>query len=130
MREEISALEKRIEVDQADLEDRQRQIVRSVKEKVKESYGFLQNECRSKKQNALMILTTMEKWFYFCLPTNLAFHNLTIGKVAPRVLQSLLGLRVNFCPTPLRPTLNIEKSMQRFERDLHIRSVLAGSEDI
>ena len=55
-------------------------------------------------------------------------HDLTIGKVAPRALQSLLGLRVNFCPTPLRPTLNIDKSMERFERDLHIRSVFVGSE--
>ena len=72
----------------------------------------------------------MEKWFYFCRPTNLAFHDLTIGKVAPRALQLLLGLRVNFCPTPLRPTLNTEKRMQRFERDLHICSVFDGSEDL
>ena len=72
----------------------------------------------------------MEKWFYFCRPTNLAFHDLTIGKVAPRALQSLLGLGVNFYPTPLRPTLNIDKSMERFERDLHIRSVFAGSEEL
>ena len=97
---------------------------------MKESYGFLPNERMSAKQNALVILTTMEKWFYFFRPTNLAFHDLTIGKVAPRALQSLLGLGVNFCPTPLRPTLNIEKSMQHFERDLHIRSVFAGSEDL
>ena len=82
---------------------------RPVKEKVKESYSFLPNERRSAKQNALVILTTMEKWFYFCPPTNLAFHDLMIGKVAPRALQSLLGLGVNFCPTPLLPTLNIEK---------------------
>ena len=72
----------------------------------------------------------MEKWFYFCRPTNLAFHNLTISKVAPRALQSLLGLGVNFCPTPLRPTLNIDKNMERFERDLHIRSVFSGSEEL
>ena len=72
----------------------------------------------------------MKKWFCFCRPTNLAFHDLTIGKVAPRALQSLLGLGVNFCPTLLRPTLNIEKSMQRFERDLHIHSVFDGSEDL
>ena len=42
----------------------------------------------------------------------------------------LLGLGVNFCPTPLRPTLNIDKSMECFERDLHIRSVFSGSEDL
>ena len=82
------------------------------------------------QKNAPLILDTLEKWFYFCRPTNLAFHNLTIGKVAPKALQLLLGLGVNFCPTPLRPTLNINKSMERFERDLHICSVFAGSEDI
>ena len=72
----------------------------------------------------------MEKWFYFCRPTNLAFHNLTICKVAPKVLQSLLGLGVNFCPTPIRPTLNIDKIMERFERDLHSCSVFNGREDL
>ena len=125
-----SALQKRIDVDLADLENRRRQITRLVQEKVRESYGFLPDERRSKKNNALIILTTMENWLYFFRPTNLAFHNITIGKVAPKALQSLLGLGVNFCPTPLRPTLNTDKSMERFERDLHIRSVFSGSEDL
>ena len=84
--EESSALEKRTEVDQADLENRRRQIARSVMEKVRESYGFLPDERRSEKQNALLILTAMGKWFYFCQPTNLAFHDLMIGKVATKVL--------------------------------------------
>ena len=94
------------------------------------TYGLLPDEQRSAKQNALIILTTMEKWFYFCRPTNLALHNLTIGKVAPKELQSLLGLGLNFCPTNIRPTLNTDKSMERFKRDLHIRSVLSDSEDL
>ena len=42
--EESSALQKRIDVDQANLENRRRQIARSVKEKVRESYGFLPDE--------------------------------------------------------------------------------------
>ena len=82
----------------------------------------------SAKQNALIILITMEKWFYFCRPTNLAFRNLTIGKVEPKVFQLLLVLEFNFCPTPLRPTLSINKSMERFKRDLHIHSVFSVSE--
>ena len=69
----------------------------------------------------------MEKWFYLCRPTNLAFHDLIIGKVAPKSLQLLLVLGVNFCSTPLRPTLNIDKSMECYERDLYIRSVFSGS---
>ena len=82
------------------------------------------------KQNELLIITAMENWFYFCRPTNLAFHNLTIGKVSPKALQLLLGLGVKFCPTLLRPTLNIDKSMECFERDLHIWGVFAGSKDL
>ena len=69
----------------------------------------------------------MGKWFYFFRPTNLAFHDLTIGKVDPKALQSLLGLGVNFCHIPLRPTLNIDKIMERFERDQNICSVFSGS---
>ena len=107
----ISALQKRIDVDHADLENRRRQIARPVQEKVRESYGFLPDERRSAKNNVLVVLTTMEKWYYFFRPTNLAFHDLTTGKVAPRSLQLLLGLGVNFCPTPICPTLNIDKSM-------------------
>ena len=72
----------------------------------------------------------MEKWFYFFSPTNFVFHDLTIGKVAPRELQLLLVLGVNFCPTPLCPMLNTNNSMDRFKRDLHICSVFAGSEEL
>ena len=42
----------------------------------------------------------------------------------------MLGLGVNFCPTPLCPMLNIDNIMEHFERDLHIWSVFAVSEDI
>ena len=82
-----SALQKRINVDQADLKNQWRKIVRSVQENVRERYGFLQDKHQPKKKNALIILTTMQKWLYFCGPTNLAFHNLKIIKVAPRELQ-------------------------------------------
>ena len=72
----------------------------------------------------------MQKWFYFFQKNNLAFHDLTIGKVASKSLQLLLGLRVNFCLTPLCPTLNTDKSMEQFDRDFHIQSVFAGSKDL
>ena len=48
-REEIRALKKRIEVEKVDLKNRRHQIVRSDKEKVKDSYGFLLDERRSEK---------------------------------------------------------------------------------
>ena len=82
------------------------------------------------KKKLLLILTTMQKWFYFCQPTKIAFHDLRIGKVSPKALKSLWGLGVKLCPANLLPMLYIDKSMEQFERDLHIRSVLAGSEDL
>ena len=126
--EESSALKKRIKVNKTDLENQRCQVAQSVKEKVKDSYGFLSDEQRSAKQNVLIIITAIQKWFYFFQTANLNFHYLTIGKVFPKALQSLLRLGVNFFPTPLRPTLNIEKSMECFERDLHIQSVFTGNE--
>ena len=44
-----SALQERTEVDIADLKNRRRHIARSVKEKVRGSYGFLPNQPRSEK---------------------------------------------------------------------------------
>ena len=129
-REEGSALEKHIEVNKVDLEKQRCQILWSVQEKAKESYFFLPDEQRSAKQNALIILTNMQKWFYFCQPTNIAFHDLTIVKVAQKVLQSLLGLGLKYCPTPLCPTLSINNSMEQFDRELHIWSVFSGSKDL
>ena len=125
-----SELQERIEVDTADLENRWCQIVQSFQEKVRESYGSLSEERQSANNNALVIVTTSEKWFYFCQPTNLTFHDLMIGKVAPRALQSVLGLGVNFCSTPLHPTLHIDKSMERFDTDHHIRSIFVSSEEL
>ena len=37
---------------------------------------------------------------------------------------------MNICPTPFCPTPNIDKSVQRFERYLHIQSVFASSEEL
>ena len=41
-----------------------------------------------------------------------------------------MGLGVNFCPTPLHPALNIYKSMEQFKRDLQLRSIFAGSNEL
>ena len=48
-KDKSSALQERIKVNIVDLKNRRRQIVRSVKKKVKESYGFLPNQRLSAK---------------------------------------------------------------------------------
>ena len=99
--------------------------MRSVYGKVEESYRFLPDERRLAEENAVLILTTMKKCFYFFRPTNLVFHDLMIVMVDPQPLQCMLGLGLR--PTPLCPTLSINKSMERFEKDLQIWSVFSGS---
>ena len=40
----------------------------------------------------------------------------------------MLGLGVKFCPNLLHPMININKIMERFDRDLHIQSVFTDIE--
>ena len=95
--EEGSALGKRIEVDKADLENRRRQMGDWSKIRRRKAIAsFRMSGSRQKK--ALIILTNIQKWFYFCRTNNLAFHDLMIGKVAPQVLVSLLGPGVKISP--------------------------------
>jgi hypothetical protein len=71
----------------------------------------------------------MPAWYYFARPTNLAFHDLTENKIAPTNIRSLLGLGLKFCPTPRYTTSakDIEKTLERMERDLYLKVHFAGT---
>ena len=78
-KEKSSALQERIEVDIADLENRRRQIVRSVQEKVRESYSFLPDERRSAKK---MRSSSLPQWkSVFTFDDQLTLHS-TISRSA------------------------------------------------
>jgi hypothetical protein len=63
------------------------------------------------------------------MPTNMAFHDLTSGKIAPRTAKNLLGLGGKFIVTPHRTNGEGElfASTDRLERDFHLKVYFAGA---
>jgi hypothetical protein len=61
------------------------------------------------------------------MPSNMAFHDLTPDKCAPRAAKSLLGLGSKFIPTPKFTCgeKNLAPSLARFERDFYIKVMYA-----
>ena len=102
-REESSAFQKRINVDQADLENRRRQIARLVKEKARESYGFLPDKRRLAKKTCAHHLNRYGK-VILLLPTHQPFislsHNRQCGSKSTTVDA---GTRGSLLPNPSPP---------------------------
>ena len=98
---------------------------------MKDRYSFLPSLSRSFFRNACELMARMSVWYYFARPTNLAFHDLTQGKIVPPAARSLLGMSLKFIPTPPLTGLpkDLNNSLDRFERDMQIKSFFAGSED-
>jgi hypothetical protein len=69
----------------------------------------------------------MPAWYYFDRPSHLAFHDLTTSVSPPKNLRSLLGLGLKFCPTPRFTTYNLNPTLNRFKRDLWLKTFFAGS---
>ena len=72
----------------------------------------------------------MSVWYYFARPTNLAFHDLTPGKVMPPAAKSLLGLSMKFIPTPRYTSHHMMPTLDRFERDLTVKAFWVGDESL
>lgn len=82
---------------------------------------------KSVSHNAFCVFNKLIYWYYLARPSNLAFHDLTIGKIAPKASRALLGLSLKFCPTPSRPVYNIQPSLERFFRSIKVKAHWAGS---
>ena len=59
---------------------------------------------------------------------NLAFHDLTEGKIMPPSTKNLLGLGSTFIPKPERSTghNDLNEGLTRFRRDMYLRAYWAG----
>ncbi len=77
----------------------------------------------------MALLGGMSWWFYFSRPTNMAFHDLTANKIAPPACRSLLGLSLNFIPTPRLTNYKMKPTLKRFKRDLEVKAYFAGDDD-
>ncbi|EJK59878.1 hypothetical protein THAOC_19851 [Thalassiosira oceanica] len=58
-------------------------------------------------------------------PMNLAFHDLTTGKVIPKKFKAVLGLSYKFIITPGKTWSKVKPSLERFERDTHLKVFFA-----
>lgn len=75
----------------------------------------------------MKILLEMPIWLYFSRPLNVAFHNLCANpKDCPKFLKSLLGLGLNFIPTPQYCSSN-NIDGDRFIKDLYTRCYFQGT---
>jgi hypothetical protein len=72
----------------------------------------------------------MSVWYYFARPTNLTFHDLTPGKIMPPAAKSLLGLSMKFIPTPKFTSHQMIPSLDRFQRDLVVKTYWVGDESL
>jgi hypothetical protein len=78
------------------------------------------------RQHAMRILLEMPITLYFSRPLNIAFHNLCANLTdCPKFLKSLLGLGLNFIPTPRYSNFN-NIDNNRFITDLHTRCWFHG----
>ena len=104
-----------------------RNITISIRNKIKESYGFVANPRYSPAHNATMILRSMPSWHYFSRPSNMEMHDLTTKDThIPKTLTTIIGLGLKFIPTPRRPNRNPISSFARFRKDLLTKVYFSG----
>ena len=80
-------------------------------------------------KNVLIVLSNTDSSCYFSRPNNMAFHDLTKGKVVPLKAKEVLGLSRNFIPTKRHTARaeDLEKSQFEFRRDAHLKTFFAGN---
>ena len=71
----------------------------------------------------------MPCWYYFCRPTNTAYHNFCEPETTiPKNLGVLLGLGLKFIPTPFYTNSNIREMTDKLEHSLTLKTFFAGQE--
>ena len=104
-----------------------RNITISIRNKIKESYGFVANPRHSPSQNASMLIKHMPTWHYFTRPSNMAMHDLTTKDTPiPKSLTTIIGLGLKFIPTPRRPNRKPTSSFDRFRKDFNTKVFFSG----
>ena len=93
------------------------------------TYGFIPNLSPSTCKNASIIIGNSITWHYLSRPKDLAFHDLTKGKVVPKIAKELLGLSRTFIPVKNQSIdfKGLEVNLEMFERDLNLKTWFAGS---
>ena len=94
---------------------------------IRKAYGFVADPTKSVRHNIAIRFTQYPVWLY-SQPRNRQCHNLCTALRPPSYFHLLLGLGLNFCPTPHPTALSsINESLARFRRDYHTRIYFSGS---
>ena len=100
----------------------------SIKERVVTDYGFLPDSSTSIHKNAIRVLGDTPLGYYLNSPSNLAFHDLTIGKALTQAAHIVMGLSNKFIPTPSTTTERVTaiEAFERLDRDVSLKVYFAG----
>jgi hypothetical protein len=95
--------------------------VKYIQEECDKRYGFHADPKQPVWQNKLKALTTMYTIIITGIhPSNLTFHNLECSTLPPGS-KDLLGLGLKFCIQQLVPQPEVQSTMTRLARSIHIR---------
>ena len=94
------------------------------------SYGFYSNPSISPKRNAANALGNYPYWYYCSRALFFKCHNLTTFFSPPKNFESLLGLGLNFCPTPRHSTSDLKQTLLRFRNSLYWRNIIGKPDNI
>ena len=108
------------------------QIVQAAELRVWLSFSFLPNLALSIHKNAQEIMGDTSPGCYFLKATNKAFHDLTGGKSLAPATTSLLGLSLNFIPTPhyAPSVMDIAPTLDCIERDVGLKTFFSGHDQV
>lgn len=88
----------------------------------KSLFRFYINNNLSPQRNASLLLGQKNSIKYFTTPINKAFHNLCKKQILPKTLMHAIGkFDLKFCIKKCHPQLNLNDSIDRFLRDIHIK---------
>jgi hypothetical protein len=89
-------------------------------------FGFVADPTKTPLHNAANMLSTMPYWYYSTRPINSSCHNLCQHIPPPTNYKSLLGLGLNYIPTPRYTNCNnMTNFLERFRQDIYIKMFMA-----
>ena len=125
-----STIEKQIEWEEQQLKTTFNNTINTAKQRIYHEFGFVPIPTLTVHKNSRYILGQSHPRTYFPLVQKLAFHDLTSAHKLPPSANQLLGLGLKFIPTPpVNITkIELERSTERFERDIGLKVYFAGDE--
>ena len=102
-------------------------IINKIKSAIHKSYGFIANPHLTPLHNASIILQNMPIWHYFSRPSNLEMHDMTLPETKlPKCIRTVLGLGLQFCPTPKFLNRKPSHTFARLRKDFLTKVFFSG----